>query len=292
MIMTENDLACYVSDPYDDEMTPLDHLMIKENIISRAFLYYYLDTDTKELAIMSHIENVEYAEEGVLPFIENLAHNSSLNIVDTIHGVLKDCYTQSINFGYNFLEAPILKIHTKVGQIDYWDDDSLELEAFNGDPKYQGLMNGKTVKIIGQGAVEVTGIGIMQEWRNVTDNFNSNTISLNVDTHRDGTVKVKQLIHFPKTTFIKDPGDNKLLLNFKNRVKFFGNKKMNSRSGGIIINDNERKVNFKFGNIEFSIKETKMTDVTYVYDMIEMPYNVDLSEMFFYRLYYEGRLDV
>ena len=94
MILTKNDLVCLVT---DDSISPKDYLSSKINVLNRPFFYYSVDQG-KTISIVSCIENERDSKFGIMPFYNNLIYSRPLNIVDNIHGFMRNCSVRSIQF--------------------------------------------------------------------------------------------------------------------------------------------------------------------------------------------------
>jgi len=282
MILTENDLVCFMNDKdFITDGQPSDYLLLKENIVSRGFFYY--SVDNKIITIISSIEDVKKETDGILPFFSNLIMSQPLYLVDTIHGVLKDCYVDHMEFVSRFDEAPEVHIITKATNLEPWTTE-LNIDCYNTDPKYQGIMNGKSIKALGKDSIVLKGAYILQDWNNIAENISNNTISLSIKVNRNGIVDIKQMFYF-SGRIMGDPGDYNIINNLMGRIIFGRNLDRNRPD-----KNSESSVDIKIGPIKFYVKDIKIDSLNYVFDIIDLPTDFEVEDAVIYRLYYHGRL--
>lgn len=264
MILTENDLVCFVEDPYDEEFPPEEYLKLKENIVSKPFLYYSLNNNN--LDIISYIDN--YAIDL---FYQNLIYSKPISLVDNIHGLLKYCSVNNIEFSKVFSEAPEAKINIKVNDIVFWEEDPC-IDMFNIDPKYFGIMKQQKTQCFTSEDFNVIGVSIKNG-----ENLQDNTIGLSVNVFQNENIKFKQIIYFDKN-FTYDENIEKLIENLKSNI--------------IFINENKENIlKVKIGNIYLNVKNIKIEKITQIFDLIDFPNNFKKEEYFIFAIYYNGKFN-
>jgi len=259
MILTENDLVCFVEDPYDEEFPPEEYLKLKENIVSKVFLYYSLDDDN--LNIISCID--DYSTKF---FYNNLIFSNNLNLVDNIHGLLRNCSVNNIEFNKIFNEAPEAKINIRVNNIVPWEEEPC-IDMFNIDAKYFGILNQQKVQCFSADDFYVKDLV-------VGENLIDKTISLSVNVFRNEDIKFKQIVCFEKNFMYDDI--EKLIENIKFNIMF---------------NYNNQKdiLKVKIGNFYINVKDVQLEKITHVFDFIDFPNNFHKEEYFIFAIYYSGK---
>lgn len=264
MILTENDLVCFVEDPYDVEFPPEEYLKLKENIISKVFLYYSLDKNN--LDIISCIDDY-----SISFFYNNLVYSKNLNIVDNIHGLLKNCSVNNIEFNKVFNEAPEAKINITVNHIDHWEEEPC-IDMYNTDSKYFGIMNQQKVQCFGSEDFNVSDLTIGDQ-----ENLKDRTIGLSVNVYQNENIKFKQTICFERNFIYED--DIKILTdNFKANLIFS-------------YSDQKNAVKVKVGNIYINVKDIKLEKITQVFDFIDFPNNFNKEAYYIFAIYYSGKFN-